>query len=474
MFLRPSNGVYLPPQFLQLNGKSTIVPIDVLASDMPNFFVEAVTISDGRVHTEVSEIHVPPAKRILNVDVVPSADAYQPGQPAKVKLKLTDEPGMPFVGSTVLSIYDKSVEYISGGSNVPNIKDFFWKWLRHHQPYDESSLTAGPSTSRCPAKRPSKASACSATRWPTIRRSHQAAGIWSRGRNGRWRQSLPGAPVVAQHGGAGCGADDGRSQGRSIFRRQVDRPVRDAAEALPRHPTSTHLRQEFADTALWVASLETNSDGLAEVSLDMPENLTTWKIQVWAMGHGTRVGQASTEVVTRKNIIVRMQAPRFFVESDEVVLSANVHNYLPDAKQVKVRLEQTASDRIAGRRGANRRNPGRRRAARRLAREGCSTRARPCSACWRLTDVESDAVEMQLPVYVHGMLKMDSYTGMLRPMTNAARSKSSCPASGAPKRPGWKCATRPRWPARWSTPCPTWSTIPTAAPSRRSTASCRP
>ena len=75
------------------------------------------------------------------------------------------------------------------------------------------------------------------------------------------------------------------------------------------------IRSEFADTALWVASLETNKDGMAEVELDMPENLTAWKIRAWGMGHGTRVGEASAEVVTRKNLIVRMQAPRFFVET---------------------------------------------------------------------------------------------------------------------------------------------------------------
>ena len=45
----------------------------------------------------------------------------------------------------------------------------------------------------------------------------------------------------------------------------------------------------------------------------MPENLTTWKVNVWGMGRGTRVGEGSAEVVTRKNIIVRLQAPRFFV-----------------------------------------------------------------------------------------------------------------------------------------------------------------
>ena len=57
-----------------------------------------------------------------------------------MKIKLTDFAGKPFVGSTVVAIYDKSVEYISGGSNVPEIKEFFWKWQRHHIPPRESNL----------------------------------------------------------------------------------------------------------------------------------------------------------------------------------------------------------------------------------------------------------------------------------------------------------------------------------------------
>ena len=54
LFVRPSNGVYLPPQILQLAGKSTVVEIGVTQKDMPNFFVEAVTIAEGQVHTEVA------------------------------------------------------------------------------------------------------------------------------------------------------------------------------------------------------------------------------------------------------------------------------------------------------------------------------------------------------------------------------------------------------------------------------------
>ena len=59
------------------------------------------------------------------------------------------------------------------------------------------------------------------------------------------------------------------------------------------------VRTNFADTALWVGSLATNEKGEAEVALDMPENLTTWKVKVWGMGHGTKVGQGEAEVVTR-------------------------------------------------------------------------------------------------------------------------------------------------------------------------------
>ena len=79
LFVRPANGVYLPPKVLRLRGKSTVEEIAGHATDMPNFFVEAFTVGDGRVYTETREIVVPPEKRVLNVDVEPSAEEYQPG-----------------------------------------------------------------------------------------------------------------------------------------------------------------------------------------------------------------------------------------------------------------------------------------------------------------------------------------------------------------------------------------------------------
>ena len=170
------------------------------------------------------------------------------------------------------------------------------------------------------------------------------------------------------------------------------------------------LRTKFADTALWVGNLTTESNGTAEVALDMPENLTTWRIKVWGMGHGTKVGQGQTDVITRKDLIVRLEAPRFFVQTDEVVLSAIVHNYLKTKKSVQVVMElggktlQPLDD---------------------LTRTVAIAPQGEARVDWRvkvldegqavvrmkaLTDEESDAMEQKFPCFIHGMLKMEAWS----------------------------------------------------------------
>jgi len=192
------------------------------------------------------------------------------------------------------------------------------------------------------------------------------------------------------------------------------------------------VRTQFADTALWVGSLDTDKNGEAEVSLDMPENLTAWKIRTWAMGHGTKVGQGEAEVVTAKNLLVRLQAPRFFMQNDEVVLSANVHNYLEQEKSVRVELEmdgeslqplsslaQTITITSNGDQRVDWRV--------KVTQPGLATiRVRA------LTDEESDAMQLSFPVEVHGMSKLESFAGALRPEDNSGKFLIDVPAARRP------------------------------------------
>src|SRR5262249_18557033 len=95
VFLRPANGVYLPPKSLRLKGKSAVEEVAVVQKDMPNFFIEAFTIADGKLHQDMREVVVPPEKRVINVAVEPSETEYKPGAPAKMVVKLTGLDGKP-------------------------------------------------------------------------------------------------------------------------------------------------------------------------------------------------------------------------------------------------------------------------------------------------------------------------------------------------------------------------------------------
>jgi uncharacterized protein YfaS (alpha-2-macroglobulin family) len=67
--------------------------------------------------------------------------------------------------------------------------------------------------------------------------------------------------------------------------------------------------------------------------------LTQWHAQARGLTTSTQVGAGEADVETKKNLLVRLQSPRFFTERDQVVLSANVHNYLKTDKRVRVALQ---------------------------------------------------------------------------------------------------------------------------------------
>ena len=98
------------------------------------------------------------------------------------------------------------------------------------------------------------------------------------------------------------------------------------------------VRVDFADTALWQPALTLDAKGKVESEIHFPQSLTTWRLHGYALTKSTQTGDATTEAKTTKNLLVRLEAPRFFMERDEVVLSANVHNYLAKAKKVRAEL----------------------------------------------------------------------------------------------------------------------------------------
>ena len=416
LFVRTTGGSAEEMRPIQIRGKSKEVVLKLLQKDMPNIHIQAVTLVNGKVVSETRQIVLPPQKRLLSVEVLPGKDRVKPGEKSALRIRLKDQNGDPFEGATVVTIYDKSLEAIAGGSNVQNLRDFFWSWTR---PFYRAEVRHSQSFQG------SQIGKTKAPRMQTL------------GRFGNLVSELSDANSVLRREAYSFGEGLMRSRGAPNIAAMEDSSTmllsngRVPAEGGPAMKSGAAggqggaeapqvmVRSGFADLVKWAGAIKTNKDGEAEIEVEYPDNLTTWKVKVWALGKGTRVGEGSAEVITSKDLIVRLQAPRFFVETDEVVLSAVVHNYREDAKEVEVTLElEGGALEAIGSTGANVVIPGggeQRVDWRAVARKEGDVMIRMKAVAHggdRVLDAddESDAMEMEFPVYVHGILRTESWS----------------------------------------------------------------
>lgn len=96
------------------------------------------------------------------------------------------------------------------------------------------------------------------------------------------------------------------------------------------------VRTNFVDALIWKAHVVTDENGKAKVEFKIPDNLTTWRTTVRGITKNTDVGQKINKFISRKDLLVRMETPRFFRQDDEVVISTIVHNYLSTRKVTKI------------------------------------------------------------------------------------------------------------------------------------------
>jgi len=408
-------------KLLHLPDRHVVVDVPVKKGHRPNFFVEATTISQARVHQQVRRICVPPEEGVADVAVETDKAQYRPREKATVRVTARTPDGKPAQAQVVLSAFDRSVLYIQP-EYTPPIAKFFHGHTRHHGLQMSTNLLEQFSA------------------WGYVERPFQRIhpvppewrGIWGPTVDD-WRtfSSMELKPTRAPGFAGGMrgaysdmsvAGSPAEAEGKEMLREEAGAPAPAPAPGEAPAFAEAEVRQEFADTALWLTTLTTDRDGTARAEFDMPDNLTTWKVNAWAMTKQTRVGQSSTEAVTTKNLLVRLQAPRFFMEYDEVVISANVHNYLGEDKTARVSLDVPAEllQLMEGQRATADVNVpagGEKRVDWRVRVKKEGLAAVKVEA---LTDEESDAMLMSFPVLVHGMTKQVARTGSMRPAERRA------------------------------------------------------
>lgn len=207
------------------------------------------------------------------------------------------------------------------------------------------------------------------------------------------------------------------------------RPPKWRAQLKPERMVEPKIRKYFPDTMFWVADLKTGADGRAEARVTFPDALTMWRATARGVTPDTRVGSAIQKNIVRKNLVLTMGTPRFFAESDEMVVPLIVRNYLAAAKTVRVTL--------AGR-GVEIAENGPRELA--VASKGeARTEFRVKAGLARevvltgkaLTDEESDGVELTMPVDWVGVKLSEARSGSLKD-TPGVRVQVPFPAGHRP------------------------------------------
>lgn len=104
---------------------------------------------------------------------------------------------------------------------------------------------------------------------------------------------------------------------------------------------SVQIRDNLDPTGLFRTSLVTDSMGMATLTFNAPQRLTQWIFQGIAFTDSLQSAYFSTEVVTRRNIMVEPSAPRFFREGDRMAFSVKVTNSTDTDMNATVTLEMT-------------------------------------------------------------------------------------------------------------------------------------
>ncbi len=201
------------------------------------------------------------------------------------------------------------------------------------------------------------------------------------------------------------------------------------ARLKPERLVQPKIRKAFPDTAYWVADVRTGSNGQATVQFDYPDAITSWRATTRGITQDTKVGSAVENTIVRKNVMVRLVVPRFFRRGDEIVLSTIVQNYLPTEKTARVSMDFTGLQVIdGGTRDVPVPSGG-------IVKVDYRVRVLDVESAKvlgkALTDVESDAMELTLPVVPFGVKLAVAKSGSIAGAENSDVAQQITFPSGA-------------------------------------------
>ena len=162
-------------------------------------------------------------------------------------------------------------------------------------------------------------------------------------------------------------------------------------------PSNIQVRSNFNPLATYTPEVRTDANGRAEVTVQLPDNLTRYRVMVVAVDGGNQFGAAETNLVARLPLMVRPSAPRFLNFGDSFELPVVVQNQTDKLLTVDI-VVQASNIELTSSPGQRVNVPARDRLEVRFP----ATTVMPGIARFQITAVSNDyadAATVELPVY---------------------------------------------------------------------------
>lgn len=292
-------------------------------------------VNKHRLFKGETALDVPWKDRLLSIQLK-LAKTAKPGEKLSGEIGVTDSRGQAVTGEGVVRIFDRSLEYYAkqaapwSASLWPKSPATYALW--------ESLFDLSGSALSLDQKWLEALLGISSQRrereiYPPAFRLQRGRTYGHRsGRLGYSKVARMSAPMEAEASmaddmarNAAPEADQKKSfdAAPAASRPEGRRAKEESASAPPPPPPAA--RTNFSETALFEPQLRLKN-GKASFSVTMPEQLTAWKVTSQAVTADAKVGSIEESLVTRKDLMVRVEIPRFFRERDESTIKAVVHN----------------------------------------------------------------------------------------------------------------------------------------------------
>ncbi|HEY0544945.1 MAG TPA: MG2 domain-containing protein [Pyrinomonadaceae bacterium] len=351
---------------VEAKGRAVIIDVPIEARYEPNVYLNVSYVEDNELYTEEQMLVVPARDKLLDLSIIPNKKEYRPRDTASYTILARNSDGTPAAGAEIsLGVVDEAI-YSLASESAGNIRREFYG-RRYHQV--QTTLTTSFRFTGYSGDKP--------------------IGIAERTQKPSYQLA------------------DFKNEDTLV------------------DPT---VRRNFKDTAFWQPNAVTGADGKATVKFKLPDNLTTWRATARAVTADTRVGSTTENVVARKDLILRLETPRFVTDGDTVTLSGIVHNYLNADKQTQVSLQIVGGAQIIGqaKEAVLIQQQGQHRTDWRVTAQQTGEMKLLAKA---LTDKESDAVEISINVLPRGLKQTKAQSATLSQETATQDYSFDIPAS---------------------------------------------